>query len=102
MRWKKVVSIGLSALALCLVAAAMALAQRPAVTVQIRIETTGQVSVQPWPLPNSQPLATVLAGVVQCRGTTKIDGDTFGEFRCSNALRRDGLSLATVFDLAPI
>ena len=107
MCWNKVRSMLLQAIALCPVALCLAVspvapAQSPAVTVQIRIETTGQVFVEPWPLPHAQSLAAVLSEVVPCRGKTKFEAEGFGEFRCSNALRREGLSLETDFDLAPI
>jgi Zn-dependent protease with chaperone function len=88
--------------ALFLAALPMAWAQTPAVTVQAHIEPTGEVYINGISSRTGTTLsAPVLAAVMNCKGKTKSAG-RFDDFQCKNALRREGLSLEAVLDLAPI
>ena len=72
------------------------------VIMQVRIQATGQVSVTSWSQNGPPRLTSVLPLVVHCTGTAKFGGDNVGEFRCSNAVERHGLTLKTDINLAPI
>src|SRR5882724_1132149 len=86
----------------CLLAACIALADTPAVTLHISLETTGAVSVTSVPRRSNLKLAPLMAAVIGCPGPLAGDEDTFGHFRCPGALRRSGLILEAVIDLSPI
>jgi hypothetical protein len=88
--------------ALVLVALPMAWAETPGVILQARMESNGKVTIQTSSRPAGLDLASVFAAVVHCQSKITSDADMFGEFRCDHALRRNGLSLEGVFDLAPI
>ncbi len=88
---------------LCLAAMPIAWADTPAVTLEVHVETTGEVTARvSSSRAELQQLAAIAPAVIHCRNKMTSDGDVFGNFRCSNALHRDGLSLEAVFDLAPI
>jgi len=78
----------------------MAWAETPTVTLIAQMEATGEVTVRVSSRQAGLELPPLLPAVLHCQG--KIRDEVFGEFRCSNPLRRDGLSLEAVFDLAPI
>lgn len=84
--------------ALFLLALPMACAETPAVTIHVRLEANGDVIIRT----SSRQAGLLLAPVIHCRGGMRSDGGAFGEFRCKNALRREGLSLEATFDFAPI
>ncbi|MGD0903558.1 MAG: M56 family metallopeptidase [Terracidiphilus sp.] len=87
---------------LCLAALPMARGEAPAVTVQVHMETTGDVSVRAWSRETGLDWGPAVAQVIHCQGRMQTEPDRFDEYHCSNALRRDGLSLEAVVDLAPI
>lgn len=74
----------------------------PEVIVQVRAESTGEVSVSAWSLNRDTEFAPDLAAVLHCRGGTKPDSNGTLALRCLNALHRNGLALEGVIDLAPI
>jgi Zn-dependent protease with chaperone function len=97
------------AAALCLAALPSVHAQlltiqqmRPEITVQLRAETTGEVSISAWSATRETELAPELAAVMHCQNGIKPDPYGTIALRCLNALHRDGLALVGVFDLAPI
>jgi Zn-dependent protease with chaperone function len=75
---------------------------RPDVIVQLRAETTGEVSISAWSSDRETELAPDLAGVMHCQKGVKPDPYGTIALRCFNALHRDGLALEGVIDLAPI
>jgi Zn-dependent protease with chaperone function len=93
----------MSALArtLFLAALPMAWAKTPAVTLDARMDATGEVTIRAWSS-QRQYLAPVLAKVIGCPGGMMSGSDRFGEFHCAHALRREGLLLKAVLDLGPI
>ncbi|MGA3372324.1 MAG: M48 family metalloprotease [Terracidiphilus sp.] len=74
----------------------------PEVWVQVRMETTGEASIQVWPDSKGRKLAQGAAEALHCNGAMNVDPDGPGTIRCSNALSRDGLLLEGVVNLAPI
>jgi heat shock protein HtpX len=101
----------IATLAIALYLAALPLADAQLVTVRkmgsdlvvrVRAEISGDVSVSAWSRNAGRELAPVLPQVVHCQGNVKIDGSEPNMVHCSKALRRDGLALEGVVDLAPI
>ena len=86
----------------CLLTASAAVAVAADVTLHIQLDTSGAVSVTTVSQNGNQQFAPLMAGVMGCKGRMSADESVFGHFRCPNALRRDGLALEGVFDLAPI
>jgi len=70
--------------------------------VNVRAEVSGEVSVTVWSRNGGRELIPILPGVVGCQGKAKVDNTGGGTVRCPMALRRDGLALEEVVDLAPI
>jgi heat shock protein HtpX len=95
-------SMAALAAVLCLAVLPMARGESPAVSVQVHIETTGDVSVQVWSQRTDFEWGPVVSQVIHCPGMTQDKPDRFDEFHCSNAMRRSGLSLEGVIDLAPV
>ena len=91
----------MSALARVLLFAILPGAYAETVTVQVRMEATGEVSIRASSRAELQ-LATALAAVIDCPAGRMSRSDAFGEFHCDRPLRRDGLSFEGAFDLAPI
>jgi heat shock protein HtpX len=77
-------------------------AVRADVWVQVRMETSGEASINVWPRDKVSELGPAVAEALHCPGSVKPDPYQPTEFRCPNALRRDGLALEGVVDLAPI
>jgi heat shock protein HtpX len=88
--------------ALFFVALPMAWAETPAVMLHAHLEANGEVTIQASSPRAELQLGPVLPAVIHCQGREISDADIFGESHCYHALRRDGLSLEGVFDLAPI
>ena len=88
--------------AVCLAVLPVAWAGTPDVTVLAHMEASGEVELRVWSAHAESPPASVLAAIVHCKSRMKAESDVFGNFRCSEALQRDGLALEAVFDLAPI
>jgi heat shock protein HtpX len=88
--------------ALFFVALPIAWAETPAVMLQARMGANGEVTIQASSPRAGLQLAPILAAVIHCQGRATLDADMFGESHCHHALRRDGLALEGVFDLAPI
>jgi heat shock protein HtpX len=95
-------SMAALAAVLCLAVLPMARGESPAVSVQVHIETSGEVSVQVWSQKKDFAWGPVVSQVIHCPGMTQEKPDRFDEFHCPNAMRRNGLSLEGVIDLAPI
>jgi Zn-dependent protease with chaperone function len=91
-----------SALALFLAALPMAWAEKPAMTLQADMKPTGEVTILVSPPQPGPQFARDLAAVIQCQARMISTDKEFDNFLCSNGMRRDGLSLEAVFDLAPI
>jgi len=87
---------------LCLPALPMVQGEAQAVIVQVRIEASGEASVQVWPRATGREWGPAVAQAIHCQGRMQPEPDRFDEFHCSSAMRRDGLSLEAVIDLAPI
>jgi hypothetical protein len=86
----------------CLLTVSAALAAAPAVTLHIELHTSGAVSVTSVSHQGNLQFAPLMAKVIGCKGRMNAVENVFGRFRCPDALRRDGLALEGVFDLAPI
>jgi len=87
---------------LCLATLPLVGADRPAVTLSARMEATGENVVRLSPARPGFELAPILQAVVHCPGRMKVDDELLGNFRCSSGLKRDGLTLEGIFDLAPL
>jgi Zn-dependent protease with chaperone function len=72
------------------------------VYVQVHAEADGEVSMSAWSSKGGADLLPVLPEVLHCPGGAKRDPDEPAKIRCAQALRRDGLALEGVVDLAPI
>lgn len=96
--------IPMSAFARVLFFAAVSLAwgDTPAVTLEFHLEANGQINGTLSSRREELQLAPVMPAVMHCKAKAASVDDAFGDYRCSNGLRRDGLSLDAVFDLAPI
>ena len=70
--------------------------------VQVRMETTGEATLSAWSQNGGGELAQLLPQVLHCQEGVKADATGRNTIRCSRALRRDGLALEAVLDLAPI
>lgn len=70
--------------------------------VQLHLDTTGEASISAWSQNNQAELARLLPEVLHCQDSPKADTTGGSTIRCSRALRRDGLVLEAVVDLAPI
>jgi len=97
------------AAALCLVAWSAAHAQLvaiqpmgPELQVAIRMETTGEESINVWSRTDAVDLHTVLPQVLHCNAGIKPSDAGLNAMTCLSGLRRDGLALEGVVDLAPI
>jgi len=77
-------------------------AMGPEMRVQVRAETSGEVSINAWSPDGAAELGPVLAEAVHCQGGAKPDPIRPNALLCTRALRRDGLVLEEVVDLAPI
>jgi Zn-dependent protease with chaperone function len=95
--------------ALCLPAFTMGWAQLPSIqkigpelNVQIRLETTGEGTLGAWRSNDTGSLVSLLPETLGCQSGLKADENGGNAIRCSRALRRDGLALEAVLDLAPI
>jgi Zn-dependent protease with chaperone function len=73
----------------------------PELYVQVRMETTGEATVNAWSRAGSWNLAPLLPQVLHCDGdlTTEAGGSAI---RCSRALKRNGIALEGLLDLRPI
>jgi len=94
--------VAVLAAVLCLAALPTAPGEAQAVTIQVHLEAAGDVSVQPWPLETGFEWGPVVSEVIHCPGRRQTEPDRFDEFHCASALKRDGLSLEAVVDLAPL
>jgi Zn-dependent protease with chaperone function len=74
----------------------------PDVYVQVHAEADGEVSMSVWSGSGGRDMLPVLPEVLHCQGRVKRDPDEPIAIRCAQALRRDGLVLEGVVDLAPI
>lgn len=74
----------------------------PNVHVQVRAEADGEVSIGVWSSNGGRGLLSVLPDVLHCQGGVKADPDAPDSIHCTQTLRRDGLALEGVVDLAPI
>jgi heat shock protein HtpX len=74
----------------------------PGVYVQVHAEADGEVAMSAWPAQGGRDLLPVLPEVLHCPGSWKRDPDEPVKIRCAQALRRDGLVLEGVVDLASI
>lgn len=72
------------------------------VYVQVQSEATGEVSINAWSGNGRTDLVAVLPEVLRCQGSLKPDSTGSNKISCSRALRRNGLALEEVLDLAPI
>ena len=70
--------------------------------VQVHADADGEVSISVWSGSGGRGLLPVLPEVLHCPGGAKPDPDEPVKIRCAQALRRDGLALEGVVDLAPI
>ena len=70
--------------------------------VQVRMETTGEATLSAWSQNGGGELTQLLPQVLHCQEGAKADAAGRNAIRCSRALRRDGLALEAVLDLAPI
>ncbi len=66
------------------------------------MEANGEATLRVTPRRPELQFAPVLGAVLHCHGKMTSQDEVIGEFRCSNKLRRDGLALEAVVDLAPI
>jgi Zn-dependent protease with chaperone function len=74
----------------------------PEEMVSVHIDSSGEVSVNPWGRYGGPDLAPVLPDVLPCHAAIEERHESFSSLRCPNALRREGLALEGVVDLAPI
>lgn len=74
----------------------------PDVHVNVYAGADGEVSISAWTSSGGRDLLPVLSEVLHCPGGAKLDPDGPAKIRCAQALRRDGLALEGVVDLAPI
>ncbi len=69
---------------------------------QVHLDTTGEATISAWSQNDGADLAQLLPEVLHCQDGLKADATGGSTIRCSRALRRDGLALEAVVDLAPI
>jgi Zn-dependent protease with chaperone function len=107
--WKNAVLAAALAGVFCLAALPAGRAQSfslqqmgPDVYVQVHAEADGEVAMSAWSGSGGRDLFPVLPDVLHCPGGWKRDPDEPVKIRCAQALRRDGLALEGVVDLAPI
>src|ERR1700723_124224 len=74
----------------------------PDLQVQVYMELTGEASINVWSVKGTPDLAAVLPGALHCRRVVNPSRSEPNAFRCPQALRRDGLVLEGVVDLASI
>jgi Zn-dependent protease with chaperone function len=74
----------------------------PNLYVQVRMDTTGEATLNAWSQNGGAALAPLLPEVVHCQNGLKADVNGGNAIRCSRALRSEGLALEAVLDLAPI
>src|SRR5580692_528363 len=74
----------------------------PEEMVQVHMDARGEASISAWSRNGGFDSGPVLSQVLRCGGDLKEGSSTFSTIRCSSALRRDGLALEGVVDLAPI
>jgi Zn-dependent protease with chaperone function len=74
----------------------------PEEMVQVHMDARGEASISAWSRNGEFDSGPVLSQVLRCGGDLKEGSSTFSTIRCSSALRRDGLALEGVVDLAPI
>ena len=97
------------AAAVCLTALSLVHAQLvtiqpmgPELQVAIRMEPTGEESINVWSRTDAVDLRTVLPEVLHCDAGIKPNQDGPNSMTCLKGFRRDGLALEGVVDLAPI
>jgi heat shock protein HtpX len=102
-------SVGALAAVLCLQSFTLVRAQLPSIqkmgpelNVQIRLEPTGEGTLGAWRSNDAGNLVSLLPGTLGCQSGLKVDENGGNAIRCARALRRDGLALEAVLDLAPI
>ena len=70
--------------------------------VQVRMDPTGETTLGAWSTQGGEKLVPILPEVLHCRDGLKAVATGENSIRCLRALRRDGLALEVVLDLAPI
>jgi heat shock protein HtpX len=74
----------------------------PDLQVGVRTFVSGDAAVSAWSGNDRHELAPTLPEVVHCQGSAKLNAAAPNAILCLKALRRDGLALEGVVDLAPI
>jgi Zn-dependent protease with chaperone function len=70
--------------------------------VNLRMETTGEATLNAWSRNGGGELTQLLPQVLHCQDGRKAETTGRNAIRCSQALQREGLALEAVLDLAPI
>ncbi|MFZ0306164.1 MAG: M48 family metallopeptidase [Terracidiphilus sp.] len=70
--------------------------------VQVRLDPTGEATLGTWSRNGRVGLAPLLPEALHCQSGLKADEYGGDSIRCAQALRRNGLALEAVLDLAPI
>lgn len=103
------VLVGALAAVLCLVPLSAGRAQLvsiqkmgPSVYVHVRLDTTGEATLDTWSQKSGGKLAHLLPQLLHCNEGWKKDEIEGNLMRCPRALQRDGLALEADLDLAPI
>lgn len=74
----------------------------PGVYVHVRLDTTGEATLDTWSQESRGKLAQLLPQILHCQEGWKTDATEENVMHCPRALRRDGLALEADLDLAPI
>jgi heat shock protein HtpX len=73
-----------------------------ALFIRIHIDINGEATFQSWSQNTGEGVGSVVAQALNCRNITREDSRNSAEFRCTDALRHNGLTLEGNLDLAPI
>jgi len=76
--------------------------RRPDFNLHVSTNLSGEVSVSAWSRDAGWEGSGVLEQVIHCHGSARTEGPRSDTVVCSSALRRDGLALEAVVDVAPI
>lgn len=96
------VALWLSVLPLCRAQSVAVPKMGPDLQVTVSTFVSGHASISAWPRDAGRDLAPVLPEVLHCPGNVGFYPTTPNAVLCLKALRRDGLALEGVVDLAPI
>jgi Zn-dependent protease with chaperone function len=70
--------------------------------VQVSMDTSGGATIEAWSRNGGKELAYLLPKVIDCHSGVKAEEFPGSSIHCRRALRKDGLTLEGVIDLAPI